>query len=649
MIIKKIEINNFGIYKDYNVYDFNIDNKKDKNIILVNGKNGSGKTTLLNAIKLSLYGPLFLGYQVYNDNYFSYVESKLNAFALNSNSNDFYVSININILEKGKNIDYKIKRSWYRKIKKLDEKLEIYKENKLLTPKQTSEFMDYLHDFMPLALFEIFFFDGEKIDKLFTSKEGKEHLFNLFDILFNLDLFKLLKLDLNKYIKQKNVYEDLDDHEKEYEFINSKKIKLEKKINKIKEDLYNLNEEIKENKSILKKLEKIFKLNGGIEEYEKNKIKEKINLLSNEKSLLNDRKKLIVNEYLPFLILKKQLSNLKSNIQKQNSINENKIIKDKLNNKKLKQNLEKEYQNINIENILKSIEKYYENPNIQNEIFNLSKEDEFSIYNILDEINQIDNNELLNIIKRNQIINKELSILNKKLENTLEDDLLETLSKIKDLNSKISEKETIVQYEQKELELNEELLKTTKDEENKLFNKLKNSKKDENIYSVVKKIEKIINIYTKETRKEKLELLEHNIIKIFNKLIRKDDFIKNITIDKDTSKVHLHDKLDNQMPEDNLSAGERQIYILSLLWGMLKVSNRKIPLVFDTLLGRLDKSHKSNIVKHFLHSCGEQVVILATDSEIDTHYKELLDPYINKYYVIDFNNNSNNVDIKEFY
>ena len=52
MIIKKLELHNFGVYAGDNRFLF----EGNKPIVLVGGMNGRGKTTFLEAVLLALYG-----------------------------------------------------------------------------------------------------------------------------------------------------------------------------------------------------------------------------------------------------------------------------------------------------------------------------------------------------------------------------------------------------------------------------------------------------------------------------------------------------------------------------------------------------------------------------------------------------------------
>ena len=53
MLLEKITLQNFGIYKDENIFD--LTSTKEKPIILCGGKNGGGKNNLFYSVMLCLY------------------------------------------------------------------------------------------------------------------------------------------------------------------------------------------------------------------------------------------------------------------------------------------------------------------------------------------------------------------------------------------------------------------------------------------------------------------------------------------------------------------------------------------------------------------------------------------------------------------
>ncbi|MCW8828095.1 MAG: AAA family ATPase [Gammaproteobacteria bacterium] len=64
------------------------------------------------------------------------------------------------------------------------------------------------------------------------------------------------------------------------------------------------------------------------------------------------------------------------------------------------------------------------------------------------------------------------------------------------------------------------------------------------------------------------------------------------------------------------SAGAEQIVALSLIDGLNKTARKSAPIIMDTPLGRLDPTHRSNVLK-YLPQMAEQVVLLVHEGEID--------------------------------
>jgi DNA sulfur modification protein DndD len=118
--------------------------------------------------------------------------------------------------------------------------------------------------------------------------------------------------------------------------------------------------------------------------------------------------------------------------------------------------------------------------------------------------------------------------------------------------------------------------------------------------------------------------LEKLILEGYQTLLRKGSLITKVTIDPSTFNIHLLNASAYEIPLDRLSAGERQLLAISILWGLGKASGHTLPTIIDTPLGRLDGSHRLNIVNSYFPFASHQVILLSTDEEIDElYYKEL--------------------------
>ena len=126
-------------------------------------------------------------------------------------------------------------------------------------------------------------------------------------------------------------------------------------------------------------------------------------------------------------------------------------------------------------------------------------------------------------------------------------------------------------------------------------------------------------------------MLRNAFLDSITMIIRKHDFISDIKIDSDYH-IELQMEDGNYISKSILSNGEKQIFAISMLLALAKVSGRPLPFVIDTPLARLDSSHRDKIVENFFPNASHQVIIFSTDTEIDKMYFKKLAPHITRVY-----------------
>ena len=126
-------------------------------------------------------------------------------------------------------------------------------------------------------------------------------------------------------------------------------------------------------------------------------------------------------------------------------------------------------------------------------------------------------------------------------------------------------------------------------------------------------------------RKNKVHLLQEKTFEMYRLLSSRSGLIKDLTIDDKTYEVRISDRNGHEIKKSGLSAGEKEVFAVSLLWGLAQTSQLKLPIIIDTPLSRLDSTHRDNIVNNYFPNAGDQVVILSTDTEIDTNYYRSLE------------------------
>ena len=150
-------------------------------------------------------------------------------------------------------------------------------------------------------------------------------------------------------------------------------------------------------------------------------------------------------------------------------------------------------------------------------------------------------------------------------------------------------------------------------------------------------------------RSLKIDELRRHFRRCFDTLCRKEDLLRDVAVDPGTFKVTFSDGMGRTLDKAELSAGEKQIYAIAMLWALALTSRRPLPFLIDTPLGRLDSDHRANLVREYFPFVSHQVVILSTDTEIDEVYFQDLLPYLSRAYHLKFNEESGETQVADGY
>ena len=132
-----------------------------------------------------------------------------------------------------------------------------------------------------------------------------------------------------------------------------------------------------------------------------------------------------------------------------------------------------------------------------------------------------------------------------------------------------------------------------------------------------------------------MALLEQSLVSHFNQLCRKQAFVDRISVDLETFAFTLH-RAGHTFGREQLSAGENQLLAVATLWALRELSGRATPVIIDTPLSRLDSQHRHGMFHDFLPRASHQVILLATDAEIDAAAMKRLAPVIARVYRMEY-------------
>ncbi|HHX70189.1 MAG TPA: AAA family ATPase, partial [Gallicola sp.] len=519
MKINKVSLFNIGAYAELNVFEIN---NNDNNIILIGGKNGAGKSTFFKAIKTCLYGCKIWGFEANCRQYFDIINKLINNDAKLKNEATGYIEIDI-LFEDGKNDDvYTIKREWIKKKKSISENHIVFKNGVILLNAEKNDFDNYLLSIIPPEMFKFYFFDGEELSDFFLGSKGAQNFRDAFLKLYGLDTITIMLENFRRNVnggKDKSIYEEYNNSKAEYLEQKKEKSQLLKKIDKLEEDIDNLNSK---QKSIIDD----FKRFGGISLDTWNSLNKKLDYEDLVRTENAKKIKEIANNFIPFLILHNELIELENKIEQYIIHNKMQIFKEIVKEDKfinyLKQNKISE---------IEIIQNYVKNSTNAGNIFDFSSSEYKKINYQLNEKLRFDKQELFNLLDDTERSLNET----KKIRNILNNS---SIDGIQTITNEINKLEIVkLGKEKKVLELKNKVDKVNLILEDKNKHYLKNK---DNIKTALKK-ESVSDI--SETALIAFELLEEKLIKrqseilakefiaIFNKIINKKNFIDGIAVD----------------------------------------------------------------------------------------------------------------------
>jgi DNA sulfur modification protein DndD len=130
-------------------------------------------------------------------------------------------------------------------------------------------------------------------------------------------------------------------------------------------------------------------------------------------------------------------------------------------------------------------------------------------------------------------------------------------------------------------------------------------------------IRSIMDQFRTRVAERHVRRIEQLILEGFSYLLRKESLVSRLSIDPATYHLSMFGRDGQPLSPERLSAGERQLLAISIIWGLARAAGRTLPVVIDTPLGRLDSVHRSHLVERYFPVASHQVILLSTDQEID--------------------------------
>lgn len=646
-----VNIYNFRNYRYKNSFSFKKEIDDNKNITLIGGLNGAGKTTLLDAIKICLYGKKFTNGFLSKKDYNDYIKSSINKKAIKKKDPKCYVELGISLDDTYPPYTLNIKRSWnLNNLKEIDEQLEITRGDRPLEVIPEESWQEYINHLIPFHVSEFFFFNGEKVKEFAVGKYADDLLKSSIKDLIGLNLYENLHRDLGK-LKSKirrrndqkgNIQNQINEYDKQIDILENEKEEIKNKILEGKKLIKKNNKKIQDKQRELKR-------KAGAFAQQKTDMEKKVMKLIEKNAQLNEKITTISKDYIPFFLSKKMMKQLSTQLDQELEIKNftltQNVIKNKLEQlqtelnkkstvmRKLSKN-DSKILNQEINSILLNAINKNKNKKIEM-LHDLTLSDIEKIKNFLHTPNKNINKNYEKNLKEREQNNIEINGIKNEMKQIPNEkyvmDSFEETNKIKLKNQQIEK--SIEEFEKRIQAINEE-----KESINTKIEKIEEEiicvGEDNKKITYINRILSILNKYMKEMIKLNSKNLENTISRMYYSLSNKEDMVKEIKVDPDSFTTQLYDFDGNLISKKVISEGEKEIYAISVLWGLSTISHHKLPMIIDTPLSKLDNTHVNNIVNNFLPKASDQVILLSQDREIDQNVYSKLKEHIYQSYTI---------------
>ena len=637
MKFRKLTIENYKSFQFATEIVFPI-GEDGRSIFLIGGMNGAGKTSIMEAVTYCLYGGKA-------DDIYRNINRREKA------KGNADVAFEI-VIEMDDGSELVVKRSWTAgavsepKPRDLTERLVVVRDGRRVSVQNQEIWQDFIRAAIPPGITQFFFFDGEKIQQIAADDHSEVRLKSSLEAALGIQYINRLASDI-VYIKQDERKGFVEISDEDLEFKQSELKREKSKLARKHHEREGLRCELDGFKGQMDEARKRFEatFHAAPESREAMREQEKKRVsAANRLAQVESEMRGLCEKVLPFSIAGKLFAGIRHQIEAERESASGEAIKE------------------NAASLAKRIVRVVEEPEpiyterlsaermaeLERRIFRLLKEGDphVDVTKVLDlsdrdaarVLNRMEALESSDVFLLKPLLD-EASSLKAQLRQLeggagqggaltpTERDLFDELQSVMEsCSTQIGRKAEQLRLVEEEILTLDKRIGAIEVEIEKLYEKHNVSKEKVDFIEECDAIASVLNQFIVRLRKNKVHLLQEKTFEMYRLLSSRSGLIKDITIDDKTYEARITDRHGHEIRKSSMAAGEKEVFAISLLWGLAQTSELKLPIIIDTPLSRLDSTHRDNIVNNYFPNAGEQVVILSTDTEIDTSYYRSLRP-----------------------
>jgi len=621
MILQSLRLINFGLYGGEHRFDLAPEPDGQKPVVLVVGHNGAGKTTFLESVRLALYGKRALGARVGQSEYERYLLKRINNFAKDRSAS---VELAFKSQHLGSEDLYTLRRSWAARGAGVIESLEFERNGAPVEDIPSEDWNHYLEDIIPAGVSQLFFFDGEKIQDIADDQESTG-LTDAIKSLLGIDILDQLRGDLTLYKSRSIDWDgdtDLEGLRRDLEIAKSDLVLAEEEIGSLSAKRTQLARRSEA-------AQKTFEQEGGSIALSRDTLSEKLKWVEADLTKQTNALKSLVNGVAPFALAPNLLERFSSDLEKARGQQSATAIEAFVSN--FQAAVGKDDATWTKAHFAQ-LQDFAKNPQITGPQMSLSTEPDW----VLAKLSQVADERVKVATLAAQLaeLQKQRTTLKDQLKNFRPGAASGAFEGLKKAEFELGAVETELNRKQGEATRARALIERLERELRKSQDAVFALAKAEEKRDLATRAQAALNEYEERIVQLRLASLSKHFIEAFSGLVTRKSLVHDVIVDPNSFQLKLMGKEGREITPSELSAGERQLFAISMLWALGRTSGRELPMIIDTPLSRLDWKHRTNLMANYVPRSSAQVIMLCTDTELTQDLSEIISPYVSRRFEI---------------
>jgi DNA sulfur modification protein DndD len=656
MILRSIEIENFGLYAGRQVLDLVPRRQpgRETPVILLGGRNGAGKTTLLEAVRLALYGRRALGHRVGQSEYEEHLRSRMHVGPGGRPAGVSSVGLEFDYAEGGVIQRYRVTRRWTARGGKAAETLILEKDGQPVVSVPREEWHHFLQELIPPGVSQLFFFDGEKIAEI-ANDDVDDGLAEAVRGLLGVELVGRLRTDLGLFMARRGKREDAANSAR-LEQVVREEAELDRRVADAQELVAELTSRRSGQSRLAANARQRFTAEGGDAANQRATLEATRAELRSQLSRRENELRDLAGGLLPFAMaprLAKRVTEALTASTTTGNPAEASALREGLRAWRQLDTPARtaSWDDSHWRDLEMFLATHTSNPDLETlgPLATLEVGERGMLLARLRETRDTAAPQALLLAAELDRLNGRMREVEANLVRASGEGSGVILDELVLAEQQVGAIEAELRARAEELKSLEFRRAALRRERERLLKAQAETEAAEGRAALAGRIGQALQQYEERLLETKLSQLQGEFVRRFNHLARKGGFVADARIDRATFETTLIDSDGREIPKSSLSAGEKQVYAIAMLWALARTSGRALPMIIDTPLARLDSQHRAALVERYFPEASHQVIVLSTDTEVDDALLHRLMPAVSHMYRLDYDPETRSTTAKSGY